>query len=96
MGFGQISRGSYIRGFFNLGYQIIYFIFMALFGVKNLLKVPTFGNVAMTEYADPLLGIQITNSIDDSFNILLIAVFSVAFTLILLFFWYGQINESIE
>ena len=28
MGFGQISRGSYIRGCFNLAYQIIYFVFM--------------------------------------------------------------------
>lgn len=96
MGFGQISRGSYIRGCFNLAYQIIYFIFMALFGIKNLLKVPTFGNVAMIEFVDPLLGLPISDSIDDSFNILLISIFAIAFTVILLFLWYGQINESIE
>ena len=96
MGFGQISRGSYIRGCFNLAYQIIYFIFMALFGIKNLLKVPTFGNVAMIEFVDPLLGLPISDSIDDSFNILLISIFAIEFTVILLFLWYGQINESIE
>ena len=96
MGFGQISRGSKVRGIFNLAYQVLYIMFMALFGVKSLLDVPTFGSVASSEYEHEMLGIIVYEYRDDSFAILLVAIFAVVLSLILLFLWYGQINESME
>ena len=96
MGFGQISRGSYIRGIFNLIYEIIYIFFMILFGVDSLIDLPTFGSVALTEYSHPVLNITAYELRDDSFYILLISIFTMVFTVILIFLWYGQINESIE
>ena len=96
MGFGQISRGSRVRGIFNLAYQVLYIMFMALFGVKSLLDVPTFGSVASSEYEHEMLGIIVYEYRDDSFEILLVAIFAVVLSLILLFLWYGQINESME
>ncbi len=96
MGFGQISRGSRLRGIFNLAYQILYVIFMILFGIPAILDVPTFGAVASSEYDHPLVGITVYEYRDDSFNILLIAIFAIVLSLILIFLWYSQINESIE
>ena len=96
MGFGQITRGSRIRGIFNLAYQIIYFIFMIFIGVKNILALPTFGTIATSEYTHPDLGITVYESQDDSFYIMLIALFALAFTVILLMLWYAQITESME
>ena len=96
MGFGQISRGSKIRGIFNLALQIIFIVFMVLFGIGAILDVPTFGNIASSEYIDPITGLAITEYTDNSFTILLIAIFAVVFTGIMIYLWYSQINESME
>ena len=104
MGFGQITRGSRIRGIFNLLFQIVFTAFMVLFGVKAILSVPTFGSVAQTEYLYPVLdefGEIETYTVeylygDNSFTTLLIAIFGVVLTGIAVSIWYGQINESIE
>ena len=82
MGFGQISRGSKVRGIFNLAYQVLYTAFMALFGVNALLDVPTFGSVASSEYEHEMLGIIVYEYRDDSFAILLVAIFAVVLSLI--------------
>lgn len=96
MGFGQISRGSVLRGVFNLAYQIIFILFMILFGVGAISNLATFGSMASSEYVHPVTGLPVPSYEDDSFDILLISVMGFVFTLILLFMWYAQICESVE
>ena len=76
MGFGQISRGSILRGLLNLGYQIIFILFMVYFGINALSELPTFGSVASSEYVHPVTGLTIPVYQDDSFDILLLSVMS--------------------
>ena len=98
MGFGQISRGSILRGVFSLIFQITYIVFMILFGFKTLALLPTFGSMATTEYVpvDSVTGLPITLVNDDSFDILLISIFAIVYTLGFIFMWYSQINDSME
>ena len=96
MGFGQITRGSRVRGIFNFIYQVVYILFMVFFGIGAIADVPTFGNVASSEYTHPLKGITVYEYTDNSFTILLIAIFAIVLSGVLVYMWYQQINESME
>ena len=58
MGFGQITRGSVIRGLLNLLYEIAFIIFFVMIGLPNLLEIGTFGNMAATNYMRYDLGVK--------------------------------------
>lgn len=94
MGFGQITRGSIIRGVLNLVYEIAFFVFLFTIGVPNLQLLGTFGRIASSEYIHPELGITIYQYVDDSFLILLFSIVTILLAAVLIFLWYKQINES--
>ena len=95
MGFGQISRGSIIRGLLNLIYQVAFIIFFIAIGIPNLLQLGTFGSIAESTYEHPIKGIAIYKYTDDSFLILLFSIISIILLFIYFFLWYKQVNESV-
>ena len=95
MGFGQITRGSILRGALNLIYEIAFIVFTITIGIPNLAKLGTFGSVASTKYIDPVFGIELTKYQDNSFLILLFSIIFVLMIGVLFFLWYKQIIESL-
>ena len=68
MGFGQITNHQYIRGFFNLIFEVCFITYLIITGIPNLIKLPTFGNIASVQYdidVEPFTGYVY---MDDSFN----------------------------
>lgn len=95
MGFGQITRGSFIRGFLNLFYEIAFIIYFVIIGLPNLLKLGTFGYVAVSKYENAN-GIEVNVAVgDDSFLILLFSIVTILLIGILIFLWVKQIKESV-
>lgn len=96
MGFGQITRGSFLRGFLNLIYEVAFIFYFISIGLPNLLKLETFGNVAVTKYENPITGVEVNVAVgDDSFLILLFSIVTFLLIGVLLFLWVKQIKESV-
>ncbi len=96
MGFGHLSRKSFIKGTLYLLYEIAFIIFMVMIGANALTKISTFGYIAQTSYMDLETGVEITHFSDDSLLILLNFVITLIFIGILILLWSSQINESYE
>ena len=96
MGFGHITRKSYIKGFMYLLYEIAFITFMVLSGAPAMMRIGTFGYVAQSTYTDGLLGIEVSEFRDDSLLILLNFVIALVLIGILIFLWSIQVNESHE
>ena len=96
MGFGHLSRKSYIKGFMYLLYEIIFIFFMVSIGVPAMMRIGTFGYVAQTTYIHPTYAIEVSEFKDDSLLILLNFVIALIFIAVLIFLWSIQIIENRE
>ena len=96
MGFGHLSRKSYIKGFMYLLYEIIFIFFMVSIGVPAMMRIGTFGYVAQTTYIHPTYAIEVSEFKDDSLLILLNFVIALIFIAVLIFLWSIQIRENRE
>lgn len=96
MGFGLSSRKSFIKGFLLFIYEIAYILYAALVGFSSVSKIGTFGYVAQTTYTHPDLGIEVTQVNDNSFILLLNVIIFLVLTIIFVFLWYAQLNDSME
>ena len=96
MGFGHMTRKSYIKGCMYFLYEVVFIFFMITIGIPALDKIDTFGYVAQTTYTHPVLGIEVSDFRDDSLMLLLNFVVTFVFIAILIFLWTIQVRESNE
>lgn len=94
MGFGHITRKSYIKGFLYLLYEIIFIYYMISTGGPAFAKIGTFGYVAQTSYIHPIYGIEVSEFKDDSLLILLNFVIALILIAVLVFLWSVQVKEN--
>lgn len=103
MGFGLISRKSFLRGFLVFIYQIAFIIYAISIGIPSFLDLPTFGNIAETFYYDDIIvngvlmeDLPIYSYVDDSFLILLNSIIFAILIVIYIVLWTNQIKDSSE
>ena len=103
MGFGLITRKSFLRGFLYLIYQIAFILFTIKIGIPSIASVGSFGYVAQTFYmgiASSGFGggveVPIYTFVDDSFLILLNCIFFVVLTAVAIILWFNQLKDSSE
>ncbi len=94
MGFGHLTRKSFIKGALFLIYEIAFIYFMITIGGPAIGKIGTFGNIAQTTYTHPILGVEVSQFKDDSLLILLNFVISLILIAIFIFLWSIQIKEN--
>lgn len=82
MGFGNASRGQYLRGLLFFLSQIAYAVYMVFFGNAYLSKMGTLGTVTQQKVFDEAEGIYIYTAGDNSMKILLFGVLSIVLTLL--------------
>ena len=71
MGFGNLARGQIFRGILFLGFEIIFIVYMVLWGGSWLSQMGTLGTLGPTEEYNEILDVTITVYHDNSFKILL-------------------------
>ena len=100
MGFGHMTRRSYIKGFLYFLYQIIFIVFMVTTGGPAFAKIGSFGYVGQNSYyydVDEETYIYVTTHIgDDSILLLMHFVLALIFIGIFVFLWTIQIKENSE
>lgn len=104
MGFGLITRKSFLRGFLYLIYQIAFIAYAVAIGIPSFIKLPSFGYVSqqtwMTQYVlNSGVEIEIYNyypNYDHSFMILLYSIIFIVLIAIAIYLWTSQIKDSAE
>ncbi|MBQ9121119.1 MAG: sugar ABC transporter permease [Clostridia bacterium] len=96
MGYGQLVRGQILRGVLYFFYELIFVLYMVLFGWRYLLDMRTLGDVASETYTDPDTGLQFTRYVDNSLLILLYGTLTLFFVLAFLYVWYRNCKENGE
>ena len=96
MGFGHITRRSYIKGFMYLIYEVAFLYFMITTGIPCFIKIGTFGYVAQTSFVDPIKNVTVDVFMDDSLMILLNFVIAIVLIGIFIFLWSIQVKENNE
>ena len=93
-GFGEISRKQYIRGFLHLIFEIVFIVYMAMFGAGYLSKLHNFGDFASGQIEIDTPPFIVYRYQDDSFMILLYSVISIVIILCFAYSWYSSIAFS--
>lgn len=96
MGFGQITRHQIIRGVCYFVYEVAFIIYMALFGGKYLKAMPSLGQLGQISIPVDNQSSFINIYYDNSLQILLYSVISIAFILILAYLYFSQLKDSMN
>lgn len=88
-GFGNIMNKQFLRGFLMLTFEIVFIIYMSLFGGVYLAKLGTLGTIESTELEN---GFKIPG--DNSFNILLYSVVTIFIIISALYVWITSIKQA--
>lgn len=92
MGFGHIARKQFLRGFVYLLFEVIFILYLSLFGWKYLVKMGSLGDVAMVEEFNEELGIFEYIYYDNSMLILLYSVLTIFFLCAFVYMWYQNLR----
>lgn len=92
MGFGSFTRGQIGRGILFLLFEIVFILYMILFGGHWLGKFGTLGTVAPGEVI--IDGIPITVEGDDSFKILLYGLLTIIFMIAFIYTWRLNVKQN--
>ena len=93
-GFGEVTRKQYIRGILHFVFEVLFIIYMALFGGGYLSKLGNFGTFASGQLEIPNPPFIAYRYQDDSFMILFYSVISIVIILCFVFSWYSSIAFS--
>lgn len=96
MGVGLILRGQIFRGLLYLIFEIVFIVYMTLFGLRYLLDLRHLGEVASETYIDPESGLIFTRYVDNSMLILLYGLLTVFFVISFAYVWYRNCKANIE
>jgi len=89
MGFGSVMRGQWLRGILFFLFEVIFILYLALFGGHYLGRLYILGTVESTIGDD---GTIIYG--ENSFNILLYGVLSLFFIVAFIYTWYLNIKQN--
>lgn len=87
MGAGYLARGQIIKGILVTLAEMIYLMFMVLFGVPYLAKFASLGTVKQEMVFNPDTFKNEVNDYDNSLLILLFGVTTIVITIFFLMFW---------
>jgi len=89
MGFGSVMRGQWLRGILFFLFEVIFIVYMVVFGGHYLGRLYILGDTASTTGSD---GTTIYG--ENSFDILLYGVLSLFFIVALIYTWYLNIKQN--
>lgn len=94
MGFGMLARKQYLRGILYLVFEVLFILYMALFGWKYLAKMGSLGEVAMVEVIDPITEVPKYEFYDNSLLILLYSLLTVFIMAAFVYMWYQNVKGN--
>ncbi len=100
MGFGQLARGQVMRGLVYLIFEILFILFMALFGAGQLALFGGPGYAETTEagwVTDPVTGVDkyVPAAVgDNSLLILLYGILTMIFIIAFVYAWYSNVKAA--
>lgn len=94
MGFGQLARGQILRGLLYLVFEIVFVLYLALFGWKYLVKLGTLGEIAMVEVENEITGVVEYEYYDNSLLILLYSIITIFFIFAFIYVWYYNVKGN--
>ena len=96
MGFGLFTRKQYIRGILYLLFEIVFVLFIALWGRKYLWQFGTLGTVEAGQVWDPEQGVYVNVAGDNSMLILLYGTIVLLVILGFVYTYYSSIKQAFE
>ena len=93
-GFSQLARKQWLRGLLFLVFELIFILYMSLFGGQYLGLMGTLGNFERGEYQDPVTGNYFYTDGDNSLLILLYGILTIVFILCFVYAWYKNIKSA--
>lgn len=96
MGFGLLFRGQIVRGLLYLVFELVFLVYMVLYGFRYLLDLRHLGRVATESYTDPESGLTFYRYVDNSMLILLYGILTVFFTVSFVYVWYRNCRSNAE
>jgi arabinogalactan oligomer/maltooligosaccharide transport system permease protein len=94
MGFGNITRKQFARGFLFLAFEIAFIVYMSMAGGYWLGKLTSLGTQAAVKEWDDATQTYITRYYDNSFKILLYGVLTIFFIIALIVTWYLNVKQN--
>lgn len=94
MGLGSMTRGQWARGLLYLAVQVGYIAYMLAFGWHYVVDLGTLGTETQTKVFDEAEGIYLYKPGDNSMQILLFGVLSVALTLIVIVLYFHSVRAA--
>ncbi len=92
MGYGCIVRGQYLKGSIYLALQLIYIIYMLLFGIESIRGFLTLGTNEQQWVYDASLGINVQLPGDNSMLLLLYGVITLIISAGFIILWFSALN----
>lgn len=93
-GFSQLARKQWLRGILYLVFELLFILYMALFGGQYLGLFGSLGKVQRGEVEDPETGLWTYTDGDNSLLILLYGILTIAFIVCFVYAWYKNIKSS--
>ena len=97
-GFGSITRHQVVRGCAALLYEIVYTIYMILAGGPQLALLASLGTFSSISTGVPNPSgtgyVNVAINYDNSFTILLFAIFTILLSLFMIVVWYSSIKSA--
>lgn len=92
-GFSQLARKQWLRGLMQLVFELMFILYMALFGGQYLGLLGSLGTVETTSGKDEF-GFEIKVVGDNSLLILLYGLLTILFILVFVYVWYKNIKAA--
>ena len=94
MGFGSIARGQVLRGILFLVLEVVFILYMVLYGGHWLSLMDNLGDVGPHQEYNPVYDAYVTVPGDDSFKILLYGVLTIFFIIGVVYTWRLNIKQN--
>ena len=94
MGFGNLTRGQFLRGLLFLLFEVVFIGYMVLAGCHWLSMLPSLGLLGPTREYDLILDVEVTTYHDNSFKILLYGVLTIFFIIAFIYTWRTNIKQN--
>lgn len=94
LGFGNITRGQVGRGILFLLFEIIFILYMVLWGGHWISQIGTLGTVGPGEVYDEVFDQYVPVYNDNSFKILLYSVLSIFFIIAFIVTWRMNVKQN--
>ena len=94
MGFGNLTRGQFLRGLLFLLFEVVFIGYMVLAGCHWLSMLPSLGLLGPTKEYDLILDVEVTTYHDNSFKILLYGVLTIFFIIAFIYTWRTNIKQN--